>query len=238
MGWKSSLGFLFFVFVVLSLMFYWVIPRDAVLYGVKDLGNSNFSLGFDNGVKQFYDNLRYSGKVISYSVDNCPLSRQDEVENAVLYIENLTILKFNEVSSDAEIKISCEDSVKIEGGSFIAGEGGVTNVTKTDKFNVIHEGRVLLLRETKCERPIVGTHELLHALGFEHSDNPINIMYPTVNCRQTIGDDLVSFINNLYSVPSLPDLGFEDVSAQIRGKYLDSSFVVRNNGLIDRKSVV
>ena len=95
---------------------------------------------------------------------------------------------------------------------------------------------VLLIRETKCPDPIVGTHELLHALGFDHSDNPNNIMYPTVNCKQTIGDDLVDYIDWIYSFPTHPDLSFENASASMKGGYLSFVISIRNHGLKNSKN--
>ena len=175
--------------------------------------------------------MRYQSPNISYRIDSCPLAREDEMIRAFDFLEINTILNFYEVNSREEISITCEDSVRGERGLFIAGEGGVTNVTVTENFNVIFNGMVLLLRESKCPYPIVGTHELLHALGFDHSDNPNNIMYPTINCKQTIGDDLINYINWLYSFPILPDLSFEDTSASMKGRSLGFVMTIRNHGL-------
>ena len=90
-----------------------------------------------------------------------------------------------------------------------------------------------LIREPNCPNPNVGIHELLHALGFEHSENPNNIMYPTTKCSQTIGEDIPELINLLYSYPSLPDVAFENVSATMNSRYLDLNIVIRNQGLAD-----
>ena len=72
---------------------------------------------------------------------------------------------------------------------------------------------------------------MLHVLGFDHSKNPKNIMYEISRCDQTIGDDIIDYINELYSTPSQPDLLFEDASASMHGKYLNINFSIRNNGL-------
>jgi hypothetical protein len=74
---------------------------------------------------------------------------------------------------------------------------------------------------------------LLHVLGFDHSKNPKNIMYEISRCDQTIGDDIINLIDNLYSTPSEPDLLFENASASMHGKYLNINFSIRNNGLQD-----
>ena len=58
-------------------------------------------------------------------------------------------------------------------------------------------------------------------------------MYPVSKCNQEISDDMVDLINELYSVQTQPDLVFENVSAEVSGKYFDIAFTVRNHGLKD-----
>jgi len=233
MGWKIVFSFIFFILVIMLLVFYWILPiGELIEFGVSSPGHANFTLNASLGQgMQFYENMRYQSPNISYRIDGCPLAREDEMKRAFDFLEIHTILNFYEVNSREEISVTCEDSVRGERGLFIAGEGGVTNVTVTENFNVIFNGKVLLIRETKCSDPIVGTHELFHALGFDHSDNPNNIMSPTVNCKQTIGDDLTDYINWLYSFPILPDLSFEDTSASMKGSYLGFVITIRNHGL-------
>ena len=240
MGWKIF-SFFFFLIVVLLLVFYWIIPVGRIVnfgQGTSGDGNSNFTLGNSTEGMQFYENMRYQNKDISYKIEGCPIAKMDEMNRAFQKIGGLTVLTFYEASvlGEEEISITCDSSAKVEGRTFIAGEGGVTNVTATDNFNVIFNGMVLLLREGQCSDPIVGTHELLHALGFDHSNNQNNIMYPTINCGQTLGEDIPSYINWLYSFPSLPDLSLEDASATTNGNYLDVSVTLKNEGLIDSGS--
>jgi hypothetical protein len=232
MGWKVVLSLIFFILVIGLLISYWFLPIGELLEFKISGGNSNFTLNasLDTGM-QFYENMRYQTPNISYSIASCPLAREDEMKRAFDFLETHTILNFYEVGWEEEISVTCEDSVKGEKGLFIAGEGGVTNVTVTKNFNVIFNGIVVLIRETKCPDPIVGTHELLHSLGFDHSDNPNNIMYPTVNCKQTIGEDLVDYINEIYSFPTLSDLSFENASASMKGGYLNFAITIRNHGL-------
>ncbi len=233
MEWKIVLSFIFFIFVIILLVFYWILPiGELIEFGISSPGHANFTLNTSLGQgMQFYENMRYQSPNISYRIDSCPLAREDEMKRAFDFLEINTILNFYEVNSKEEISVTCEDSVKGERGLFIAGEGGVTNVTITENFNVIFNGKVSLLRESKCPNPIVGTHELLHALGFDHSDNPNNMMYPTVKCKQTVGDDLVNYISWIYSFPRLSDLSFENTSASMKGGYISLVMTIRNNGL-------
>lgn len=223
-------GFIFFLFVILLLAVYWFIPFSSTEFtSVSDPNNFNLDINADSG-KQFYENMRFSESKISYSITDCTISKKDEMLRAFSIIEDRTLLTFYE-SSNPLIEVTCESKNRIEGGLFIAGEGGPTNITKSGIFNVISSGKILLLRESNCETPNVAIHELLHVLGFDHVSEQGNIMYPISSCGQEIRDATISKINSLYSIPSEPDLLFEEVTASMGGRYLDTNFSIRNNGL-------
>jgi hypothetical protein len=202
--------------------------------------NSNFTLGsnIDSSSNfQFYPNMRYPSKEISYKINDCPLQKQDDMERAFRILENETLLNFFPVQSEEQISVTCDSKTKFDGNLFIAGEGGPSNITQTEIFNVILKGEILLLRDSKCSKPNVAIHELLHALGFDHSQNKNNIMYNISKCSQTIGQDTIDFINEIYLFPSFPDLAFENVSATKKGSYLDLNLTLRNNGLISSEKI-
>ena len=232
-GLKLFLSFLFFLLVVGLLLFYWFIPLGDFQFVLSSPGHSNFSDSSSSGGVQFYENMRFPSKEISYNIIDCPLQRTNDMEKAFEVISNLTILSFYPSSSDEEITINCEEAAKVKRGLFIAGEGGPTNITRAGKFSVITEGQILLLRDSVCTNPNVAIHELLHSLGFDHSNNRNNIMYNITNCRQVIGEDLISLIDDLYTEESLPDLTFENVEAGMSGRYLNTNISIRNNGLAD-----
>ncbi len=231
MGLKIFLSFLFFIFCIGSLIVYWFIPFGTTEFGTKS-SNSNFNVN-QSGDMQFYQNMRYSDSEISYNIYDCPLQKKNDMEKAFDIISNRSVLRFNSVDDGSEISVTCDSKNRIEDGLFIAGEGGPVNITQGDKFNVILKGKVLLIKESECEKPNIAIHELLHALGFAHSENPDYIMYYLGKCKQTIGQDQIDLINELYSTPSQPDLTLEKVSAVMHGKYLDVNISVRNNGLRD-----
>jgi hypothetical protein len=217
---------------------YWFIPLGTIEFGVLSSGNSNFSLNPLGGEMQFYENLRYPSSDISYKIDNCPLQKKDDMFRAFEIIENQTLINFYSVGNNEEISVTCDGGARIEEGLFIAGEGGPVNITQSENFNVIHKGSILLIRNSKCENPNIALHELLHALGFDHSSNPNNIMYNFSKCSQTIGEDTLNLLNWLYSFPSYPDLAFENISAKMNGRYLDTNMTIRNNGLADSEKAM
>ena len=235
MSWKAMTSFVVFLMLAGLFLFYFLPLGKIVEFGVANSGSNNFTLegSVGNASMQFYENMRYQKKDISYKITDCPVAKLDEMRRAFDIIEAATVLNFYETEFDEMITVTCDSTIKTSGRAFIAGEGGVTNVTSSGEFNVISKGQVLLLRESKCANPIVGTHELFHALGFDHSDNPNNIMYPTVKCSQEISQDMINHISWLYSFPDVPDLLFEEASASMQGKYLSLSATIRNHGLTD-----
>ena len=230
MGLKIFLSFLFFIFCIGSLIIYWFVPLGTVEFGTKS-SNFNFNVN-QSGDMQFYQNMRYSDSKISYNIYDCPLQKKNDMEKAFEIISNRSVLRFSSVD-DGEISITCDSKNRIEEELFIAGEGGLSKIIKGNKFNVILKGEILLIKDSSCENPNIALHELLHALGFNHSENSNNIMYPISKCKQTIGDDIFVLINELYLTPSQPDLTFENVSAVMRGKYLDVNMSISNDGLKD-----
>ncbi len=196
--------------------------------------NYDFNIGNDtSNSMQFYPNLRYQDKEITYRIHNCERKKLQDMKDAFDYIENLTILDFQEVDSGEEIYITCNETTRFVKNMFIAGEGGPTHTVRAGLYNVIFHGEILLISDSTCEKPNIAIHELLHALGFNHSNNPNNIMYPITNCKQTIGEEIPKLIDELYSIESLPDLAIETASAHKHGVYMDINVSIKNIGLND-----
>jgi hypothetical protein len=235
MGWKILFSFIFFLFVISSLVLYWFIPGNIIEFNLPH-SNSNFSLNnFEGNSIQFYSNMRFPSSKISYKIYDCPLQKKNNMEEAFEILSNETVLNFYPIDSDEEIYVTCDSKTKMDEGMFIAGEGGPTKIIGAGDFNVIFNGKILLLKQIDCEKPNVELHELLHVLGFDHSNNPHNIMYNYSNCKQTIGEDIIQLIEELYSFEGYPDLSVKNISALMHGKYLDTNFTVRNIGLQNSK---
>ncbi|MEK6823518.1 MAG: matrixin family metalloprotease [Nanoarchaeota archaeon] len=230
---KTILFIIFLIFVVSMLGVYWFSGFGDIQLSESKIQDSNFSLNLTSDNMQFYENLRYSDSKISYNIaDKCTLQKKADAERAFEILENKTILDFYSVNSNEEILITCESRQKIKEDYFIAGEGGPVNISRAGQFNVIFNGQILLIRQSECPNPNIALHEILHALGFGHSSNQNNIMYEISECSQTLGDDIPRFIDELYSIPSNPDLTFEEVLPLIHdGKYLDLNMSVKNIGL-------
>lgn len=197
--------------------------------------NSNFSLNSSIPAEmQFYHNMRYTDSDISYKIsENCNLKRKDDMTRAFRILEEKTPLRFYPVSNNEEISINCSDEVIVNKQYFIAGEGGPTEIIRTPNFDVIFTGKILLLSDSKCEKPNVALHELLHALGFDHSENSNNILYKVSDCKQILGEDIPEAINTLYSIPPKPDLAFRNITAKMHSRYLDVNTTIQNQGLKD-----
>lgn len=243
MGWKSILGsFLLFILIfgTLGMIFvYFFFPLNPIDF-VSNFNsnaslNSNFSLNSSTlSEMQFYNNMRYTDSEISYKIsDNCNIKRKDDMTRAFKMLEEKTLLRFYSISDNEEISINCSDEVVVNKQYFIAGEGGPTEIMRTPNFDIIFTGKILLLSDSKCEKPNVALHELLHALGFDHSKNPNNILYKISDCKQILGEDIPDAINALYSIPSKPDLGFREVTAKMHSRYLDINTTIQNIGLKD-----
>ncbi len=236
MGHKSFFGILFILLVVVLLGMYWFVPFDSMDFIIKG-GNTNFTTGSSNfsdinSSIQFHKNIRFPSSAISYKIYDCPSNKNKEMLDSFLIVENLTIVSFYPVENNELISITCNEKQRFEEGLFIAGEGGPTRLIQTNLFSVIQKGEISLIRESDCPTPNIALHELFHVLGFKHSENENNIMYPVSKCKQEIGDDMIELINELYLIPQQPDLIIENATAIINGKYLDAQISVRNQGLI------
>ena len=149
------------------------------------------------------------------------------------------MLRFTPDNAQPQIEILCSDVAPAaeEKNHFVAGEGGPTRIINASAYYVILGGKVSLYRSETCDEPKVALHEVLHALGFDHNQNPESIMYPVTNCRQHLDQYIIDTIDDLYKADSLPDLSIVDVSASKGGRYLFFDIGVANYGLRDASAV-
>lgn len=223
-----------FLFLLVLISFNSTFISKLPLSGFLIFAEPNYNFNLDNFSSfQFQPNMRFDSSNISYKIYSCPLQKADEMQRAFKKLANATLLSFYSVEKNEEISIFCENKVEFSNGLFVGGEGGPTNITDTKTYNLISNGKILLLKETQCTQPNIALHELLHALGFAHSINSNNIMYSQTDCNQEIGEDLISQINSLYSLPALPDLALEEVDVLFHNEeYINTTILVRNQGLV------
>jgi len=189
---------------------------------------------------QFYPNMRFAKKTITYNIDaNCSDEKKTRTLQAFSRLEEETSLLNFLRSSEADILVNCEETQEeIPGKYFIAGEGGPTEITNASNFYIIEKGKILLLyKNSQCDNYNVELHELLHVLGFEHSENKNSIMYNTTSCQQILTNDIIDELKRLYSIQELPDLYFSSISATKHGSYLDFNVEVINSGLNEAENV-
>jgi len=198
-----------------------------------------------SAVKQFYPNMKFNHKQISYSIDaNCPVERKRRV---LMAFDELSIqvnaLSFYEISNSPDIEVSCSEENKpsINEDYFVAGEGGAKEIIQTGKFNVISEGIILLYDDKKglnCNYPNIELHELMHVFGFDHSEERGSLMYSYLeSCEQVLDSSIIEQLEELYSFENLPDLYFSEVQAVKKGKYLDFNLSIKNAGVKNVSSV-
>lgn len=223
------IGFISLI-IIGTLVMYYFVPMEKITFGIST--NPEFNLENKSNNMQFYPDMRFPDKEISYKIsEECSLEKTLEMKKAFAIIENITNLTFYIKNKEFQIEIFCDEKNRIEEGLFIAGEGGPTKIVELEKYSLILKGEILLIRNSNCANPNIAIHELLHVLGFDHSENPNNIMYPISKCRQTIGYEIPSEINRIYQEKPLPDLKFKNIDVLQRGIYLDFNVSITNQGL-------
>ncbi len=185
---------------------------------------------------QFYPNMRFSRPPVTYGFDpECSPKRRENIQQAISLLERKTHLRFAPAEADPDIFIECSERYAKDEGIFIAGHGGPTVIINSSLYSVILKGKIKLFSES-CGYN-VELHELLHVLGFDHSPEPKSIMYNVSSCDQKLTEDILEELNRLYSIDSLPDLYFQNVSSFKRGRYLNINFAVLNQGLVDAGNI-
>jgi hypothetical protein len=194
-------------------------------------------------VKQFYPNMKFNHNRISYAIESaCDDDKKQRMRRAFNEIqESVSAITFFESQNfdDAEIQIICSehsrDEIKEE--YFVAGEGGAKEIVPTGRFNIVLNGVIYLYERKnfalKCDYPNIEVHELLHVLGFNHSESKKSIMYYLLeSCDQVLDDSIITELRRLYALENLPDLYFENFTVIKKGRYLDFNVTVKNSGSV------
>ncbi len=225
------------------------LPGKSVQYKTysADVPNPEVIAGLNGKSAQFYPNMRYGSKNISYRLEStCPPSRWTDTQRAFEILSQKTILQFyysKDASEKPDITIQCSEIVPSEieyqriKGHFIAGEGGPTEilVNASAYGTIILGGNISLYKDERCGEPQIAIHEILHALGFDHNNNSDSILYPISSCTEEIDQDIVDELNRIYSIEPDPDLRIDRIEANKTGRYLNFVINVSNRGLANAK---
>ncbi len=208
-------------------------PTNGI--GDEDIGQGVYDTGNYSQSTQFYENMRFADREITYNIDSkCDDLKIEKINDAFNTLDEKTVLSFSS-SNNGQIQVYCSDDAPEpkEKGHFVAGEGGPTEVINTSLYGVILAGQMSLFKDDKCDDAHIALHELLHVLGFDHNDNPNSILYPTLDCKQEIDSYIIEEISRLYQKPGFADLKIVEVDASKSGRYLNFEIKVVNQGLVD-----
>jgi len=235
MRWDVLIMFILLIILgVLGFILYDNIPKQPVnLIFIKNNLSEIGNFSSYASEMQFYPNMRYPKLPITFSIEkSCSQDKTERTRKAFDILEKETNkLKFLE-ATNGEIKIACSEIPEpIRSDIFIAGEGGATAIMDTGLYNVIFNGSVYLYKTNYCPEPVVEIHEILHALGFKHSNNRYSIMYNVSECDQKITGDIINEIIKLYNTESYPDLYFKNIKGVKKGRYIDFEIEILNRGL-------
>ena len=241
---KAAVYVLLLIILLGSLYFlYQNLPGEPEELSVSYSSNPELpEIKANSSISQFYPNMRFRNSRIFYFIDTkCNDVQEERIKRAFDSIsQEVGVIQFqNNIESEAEIIAVCsKDYVQLEGNLIKPGEGGPTEIINTSKYNIILSGAIFMYGSLECEYPIVEVHEIMHVLGFDHINESMDIMYPYSSCEQRISAKEISILRELYSVESLPDLSFSNVSAVKKGRYLDFSLEIKNIGLDDANGVI
>jgi hypothetical protein len=195
----------------------------------------NLSAGLPSTAGQFYPNMRFTSPTVVYSfAQTCSSSKQQVVLDSFRILEHQTPLRFT-TQGTPSFFINCAN-LEISGDQadhFVAGEGGPSKTINASTFYLIQVANVSLYRDEMCDTPHIALHEVLHALGFDHTNNPQSIMYPVTDCAQTLDPSIPLELSRLYAIPSFGDLVLTDANVSIANGYLNFVATVANYGLAD-----
>ena len=192
-------------------------------------------------VKQFYPNMKFNHKDISYTIESsCTEKQKQRIQKAFVELQaHVPHIYFIETSQKPDIDVICSSITKeaITEDYFIAGEGGAKEIVQSGEYNIINDGIIYVYDKQKnskeCDYPNIEMHELLHVFGFDHTEDKNSIMYPFLeSCDQVLDDSIIKELNEIYTMQDLADLSFEDIAVVKKGRYLDVNMTVKNIGTI------
>jgi hypothetical protein len=132
--------------------------------------------------------------VYFYDIDSSCNSKENNIVSSLEYFSSNTGIKFVRLPPPfalllGNIEYSCGGFIHTP-GAIGESEGGMVGVS----YIIVAWNKVTLL-DTSSE---VVSHETLHSMGFEHSQDPTNIMYPIMRGYPQIDPDTIDFLKAFY----------------------------------------
>ena len=151
-----------------------------------------------------FDNYRFASSTIKYRYEEeCTWVQSNRLEEAIDILETETILNFRETSKEPDLYIHCYDySVQTDEGIRL-GEGSPRYYEELSR-TLINSSINLYARKDAVycvNYPATEIHEILHALNFNHLEDPSSIMHPGIGgdvCPE-LDESIIKCIEDIYS---------------------------------------
>jgi hypothetical protein len=162
--------------VILGFAFFFVVFNNS---GDK-IFNDTVIINPGNNTSQSINVLYWDHMPLTYTISSCEWYQKSRIITGLQYLQNETLgaVSFLENDSKQDIIFICLNESSPSQGYY---RGGQAKIRALD--NKIFYAEVILYNETR-DSLSCGTfmdteiHEILHALGYSHSDNPLSIMSP------------------------------------------------------------
>ncbi|MBR9705895.1 hypothetical protein GOV14_02560 [Candidatus Pacearchaeota archaeon] len=181
------------------------INNDNGLRGnVGRLGSTGLGVTGGELVDEFdhFSGMHWGHMPLSYNLINCTSVQVERLTEAMNYITNAThsvINFFESESENLDLEFLCSREQKDRG--FVAGEAELNYYLET---NLYAPSTVYIYYAQHCvgRRPTIEIHEILHALGLDHSENDDwdNILNPyTTRCDAEISGEDIKYLLEIYA---------------------------------------
>lgn len=176
--------------------------------------------GIEEGILQFYKNMRYKYNVISWEITSSKCSSNQGKD--ILYVFNRLsaetdgVVTFEQKTwtpfSKADISVNCEQRPQ-NGEEFDLGDLKLYGLAELGEIKLVNGYAIIESSSVNVYIPSatftygkcpenVALHEILHALGFRHTNNPESVLYPqAIKCKEDpiIDSEIIEEIKRLYS---------------------------------------